>query len=113
MQSKGGTVSILAPTVGKKHLTGLELYVMFRAKSVGEVLGTRQQDFAEASGEEKTAMIEDVKNEIAAFCFWLIETKDFDAGTAHYYSMSVKSQLLGLPAADSFAELFNLILRRV
>ena len=113
MQSKAETVSVLASGVEKEQLTGLELYAMFRAKSMKEVLSTRRQDFADASKEEKMAMIEDVENEIDAFCLWLVETKDFDADTARHYSMSVKSQLLGVPAADSFAELFNLILRRV
>jgi hypothetical protein len=104
-------LEIRTTDVKKEPLTGLELYAMFRRKSLEETLESRRRDFAKASDEERSAMIVEVENEIEAFCSWLMETKEFDAHAAHYCSMSVKSVLLGLPAGESFAEMFSLITR--
>jgi hypothetical protein len=52
----------------------------------------------------------EVEREVKNFRAWLEEAKNLERTAAHYYSVSVKSLLLGLPTGVQTARLFGIIL---
>jgi len=87
-----------------------ELYQEYSQCNVIEVVRNRRADYDKADKETKRKLEKEVEAEVEDFRAWLEETKGIQHTAAHYYSVSLKSVLLGLPIGVQIAELFDVIL---
>lgn len=87
-----------------------ELYQEYSQRNVIEVVRNRRADYDKADKETKRKLEKEVEAEVEDFRAWLEETKGIQHTAAHYYSVSLKSVLLGLPIGMQIAELFDVIL---
>jgi hypothetical protein len=85
-----------------------ELFEEFSGKGITETITERRMIFEKA--EARTERVAEVDIEVERFRVWLGETKSLESETAHYYSASLKSLLLGLPIGEQVAYLFGAIL---
>jgi hypothetical protein len=109
MQSKTDFgVKIESGNTRKEFLNSLELYEEYKQKNVTMTINMRQEDFSRISYSDKRKLEEQVDQELHGFCVWLVEKKDLDDETARYCSISVKSLILGIPAGEQIAQLFDL-----
>ena len=105
-------IELEAQNIQKGFLTNLGLYEEYRQRNVAQTINTQRESFVKGSFEDRRLLEEKVENEIRGFCIWLEETKDFDRDFARYYSLSIKSLLLGISIGEHIAQLFDLILKR-
>lgn len=92
--------------VRKNHLKNFKLFEEFSGKNIIEIIEERRSNFNRFDPEAKRQ----VEKEIETFCSWLREVKGFHPATAHYYSVSLKSLLLGLPIGIAVGVLFGILL---
>jgi len=87
-----------------------ELYQEHSQCNIIEIVRNRRADYDKADKETKRKLEKEVEAEVEDFRAWLEETKGLQHTAAHYYSISLKSVLLGLPIGVQIAELFDVIL---
>jgi hypothetical protein len=87
-----------------------ELYQEYSQCNVIKVVRNRRAEYDRADKETKRKLEKEVEAEVEDFRAWLEETKGLQHTAAHYYSVSLKSVLLGLPIGVQIAELFDVIL---
>ena len=90
------------------RLRSFELFEEFSGKGITETITERRMIFEKA--EARIGRVAEVDVEVERFRVWLEETKSLESETAHYYSVSLKSLLLGLPIGEQVAYLFGAIL---
>jgi len=112
MQSEKEEVIIEAEAYGteESHLRSFELYEEYSQRNIADTIRTRMESFDRADIKAKRELAAKVEDEVESFRAWLEETKDLQKDSAHYYSASLKSLLLGLPAGVLIAHLFDKIL---
>lgn len=112
MQSKKEAfiINLESYDVEKSCPRSFALYEEYCHEGIVETIRKRRENFEKADLEAKRELLKKVESEIESFGIWLEETKGFEAITAHYYSISIKSLLLGLPVGVQIAQLFDLIL---
>jgi hypothetical protein len=88
----------------------LRMYEQYSQRDVMQTIRTRRDKYEKADVKAKRKLETDVEAEVIGFAVWLEETKGLDSSVAHYYAISLKSLLLGLPEGMKIAQLFNLIL---
>jgi hypothetical protein len=89
------------------HPRGFELYEEYSQRTIADTIGIRRERFAKAGLKAKRELLTEVEREVKNFRTWLEETKNLDPTTAYYYSISLKSLLLGLPVGVQVARLFS------
>jgi hypothetical protein len=109
MQSKTDepAAELEAYDIQERHPTNFELYEEYSERTIADIIRICRENFDKADVEAKRELLTDVEREVENFCAWLEETKNFEAVTAHYYSVSLKSLLLGLPVGVQVARLFD------
>jgi len=114
MQSKKEDfiVELEACTAEKGRPRSFELYEEYSQTNIAEKIRTRRENFEEADLKAKRELVATVESEVESFRIWLEETKGLQPSTAHYYSTSLKSLLLGLPVGVQVAYLFNILLNK-
>ena len=113
MQSKNEELTAeLAPRDiwKRKEPKSFGLYEEYSRRSIMDIIRTRRASYEMASIETKRKLEAEVAGEVAGFSIWLEETKNLESITAHYYAVSLKSLLLGLPIGVKVAQLFSIIL---
>jgi len=91
----------------------LELYEEYSQKSIDDTIRIRKENFERADVKTKGEMAKSVQGEIEGFQGWLEETKNLESTIAYYYSVSLKSLLLGLRVGRQIAQLFDTILSAI
>jgi len=94
----------------ENHLRSFELYEEYSQRSIAETIRARMESFDRADIKTKRELVAKVEDEVENFGTWLKETKELQQDSAHYYSASLKSLLLGLPAGVQIAHLFDKIM---
>lgn len=94
----------------KGHLRSFKLYEEYSQKNIAETIRMRRENFDKADLKAKRELATEVEGEVESFRIWLKETKGLQPSTAHYYSISLKSLLFGLPVGVQVASLFNIML---
>jgi hypothetical protein len=89
------------------HPRSFELYEEYSQRTIADTIGIRRERFAKADLKAKRELLTEVEREVKNFRAWLEEAKNLDPITAHYYSTSLKSLLLGLPVGVQVARLFG------
>lgn len=87
-----------------------ELYEEYSQRNINDTIRIRRENFDKADLNAKREREVEVEREIKDFRTWLEETKNLESSTAHYYSTSLKSLLIGLPVGVHVACLFGTIL---
>jgi len=87
-----------------------ELYEEYSRRPIADTIRTRMENFNKADLKAKRELLTEVGKEVADFSTWLEETKNLERTNAHYYSVSLKSLLLGLPAGVQIAQLFSTLI---
>ena len=87
-----------------------ELYEEYRQCNIIETVRMRRDQYDKADKEAKRELVTQAEEEIEDFRSWLMETKSLEPTDAHYYSISLKSLLVGIPQGVQVAELFDIIL---
>jgi hypothetical protein len=85
-------------------------YEEYSQSDILETVRTRRLEYDKATRERRKELEEEVETEVNSFHRWLKETKNLEPSTAHYYSIALKSLLLGLPTGVQIAQLFSLVL---
>jgi len=113
MQSKTGeymATQIEVYDIQERQPRSFELYEEYSQRTIAEAIRTRRENFDKAHLKAKRELLTEVEREVKNFRTWLEETKNLETTTAHYYSASLKSLLLGLPVGVQVARLFGTIL---
>lgn len=87
-----------------------ELYEEYSRRPIADTIRTHMESFNEADLKAKRELLTKVGKEVANFRAWLEETKNLEHNNAHYYSVSLKSLLLGLPVGVQIAQLFSTVI---
>lgn len=93
-----------------QHPRSFELYEEYSQRTILDTIRIRRENFDKADTKTKRELQIEVEKEVRNFRTWLEENKNLEHSTAHYYSTSLKSLLLGLPVGLQVAQLFSIIL---
>jgi len=94
----------------ERYPRSFELYEEYSQRPMADTIRIRRENFDKADFKAKGELQTEVEREVKNFCTWLEETKNLEPTTAYYYSVSLKSLLLGLPVGVQVARLFGTIL---
>jgi hypothetical protein len=109
-ETEGITVNVETLDILKKRVMSFELFEEFTRKSIAETIRERRLIFDKANAKTRREIVAEVEREIERFRVWLGEAKNLEPEMAHYYSVSLKSLLFGLPIGEQVAYLFGAIL---
>jgi hypothetical protein len=115
MQSKTGefVAELETHDIEESHLRSFELYEEYSERTIADTIRICRENFDKADLEAKRELLTEVEREVEKFCTWLEETKNLEPNTAHYYSVSLKSLLLGLPVGVQMARFFGTIMEKL
>jgi hypothetical protein len=94
----------------ERYPRSFELYEEYSQRRIVDTIRIRRENFDKADLKAKRELQTEVEREVENFCTWLEETKNLEPTTAHYYSASLKSLLLGLPVGVQIAQLLGTML---
>jgi len=115
MQARTDDYSVELESYGtwKSRLKSFELYEEYSQKDIVETIQTRKDTYEKAHLNAREELETEVEIEVENFRIWLELVKKLAPFTAHYYSISLKSLLLGLPIGVQVARLFDVILQKL
>lgn len=115
MQSK--TDDILADLdssiPAKYHVGCFKLFEEYSHRHITETIRNRRETYVRADSQARKEIEANANTEISDFRTWLESVRKFTPQSAHYYSVSLKSLLIGLPTGVQIAQLFNAILENI
>ncbi len=113
MQSKTRDflAEIEARHIPERKPKSFELYEEYSQRAIRETTRNRREIFDMAYPEHRKKLAAQVDIEVARFDHWLREARDLSADVSHYYSVSLKSLLVGHPMGVQIACLFDVVLR--
>ncbi len=94
----------------ENHLRSMELYEEYSQRPIVDTIRKRRESFSNADLKAKRELQRKVEREVTDFRAWLEETENLEPAIAHYYSVSLKSLLLGLPIGVQVTRLFDAVL---
>jgi hypothetical protein len=103
-------VEVEAHVIQERRPRSFELFEEYSQRTIADTIRICRENFEKADVEARRELLKEVEREVNDFRAWLEETKDFESTTTHYYSVSMKSLLLGLPVGVQVARLFDAIL---
>jgi|SRR5271157_2201402 len=111
MQSQTGRVTSELGNIEPESIPrNFILYQEYSKNRIAEIIRARRSLYELASLEKKRELERKVEVEVNDFCEWMVGKKGIERNMAHYYAISVKSLLLGLPSGAQMAQLFNIVL---
>lgn len=102
-----------AHDIEESHLRSIELYEEYSQRTIADTIRIRRENFAKTYLKARRELLTEVEREVKNFRTWLEETKNLERNTAHYYSVSLKSLLLGLPVGVQVARFFGTIMDKL
>ena len=115
MQSRTEDFSVELEAHGtfKSKPKSFELYEEYSRRDIGETIQTRKDAYEKADLQARKELETEVEMEVENFHEWLESLKQFAPLVAHYYSVSLKSLLLGLPIGVHIAQFFDVVLEKL
>ena len=115
MQSKiqDFVIDLNVSEIRKEQLKGFELYEEFSGTNIYELIKNRMESFDKSNEETRRQLEATAEKEVNSFCTWLTEIKGMSPDIAHYYAVSLKSLLVGLPNGVDIGLLFGGVLDTV
>lgn len=87
-----------------------ELYEEYSQNPITDTIRKCKENFNSLEPEARKERLVLVEREIKEFQAWLEESRKLEPPSAYYYSVGLKSLLLGLPIGVEIAKLFDAIL---
>jgi hypothetical protein len=109
-QTKELLTELRALETQKRTPNSFTLYEEYSRSRIAETIRTRRSDYDKATPERRRELEEEVEAEVNNFRRWLQEAKNLEPKAAHYYAISLKSLLIGLPTGLQIAQLFSIVL---
>lgn len=97
----------------KYHVGCFRLFEEFSHRPITEIIKDRRAIYERADSQARKEIEANANTEISDFRTWLKSVRKFTPQAAHYYSVSLKSLLIGLPTGVQIAQLFNAILENI
>jgi len=97
----------------KSKLKSFELYEEYSRKDISETIQIRRDAYEKADLQAREEIEAEAEIEVENFQIWLESVKKLAPLAAHYYSISLKSLLLGLPIGIQVAQLFDVVLEKL
>jgi hypothetical protein len=115
MQSESESFSAeLEPSIPLKcYVRSLELFEEYSRRAIVETIKDRREIHEKADSQIRKEIEARANMETSNFQTWLESVKNFTPQAAHYYSVSLKSLLMGLPTGLKIAQLFNAMLENI
>jgi hypothetical protein len=115
MQSESESFSAeLEPSIPLKcHVRSLELFEEYSHRAIIETIKDRREIHEKADSQIRKEIEAKANMETSNFQTWLESVKNFTPQAAHYYSVSLKSLLMGLPTGLKIAQLFSAMLKTI
>jgi hypothetical protein len=115
MQSRTEDISVELEAYGtcESKPKSFELYEEYSRRDIAETIQMRKDAYEKAGLQAREELETEVETEVENFHIWLESVKKFASVAAHYYSVSLKSLLLGLPIGVQVARLFDVVLEKV
>jgi len=115
MQSKieDFSVELEAYEACKSKPKSFELYEEYSQRDIVETIQIRKEAYEKADLKAREELEKEAKIEVENFHIWLESVKKLAPFAAHYYSISLKSLLLGLPIGVQVAQLFYVVLEKL
>jgi len=111
MQSQTERVAPELGTIGSESIPrSFILYEEYSKNCIAETIRARRSMYELAGLEKKRDLEREVEVEVNDFHDWMVGNKGIERDMAHYYAISLKSLLLGLPSGAQIAQLFNIVL---
>lgn len=107
------SVELKAHDTFKNKPKSFELYEEYSQRDIFEIIKMRKGVYEKADLQAKEELEKEVDGEVENFHVWLESVKKFAPFAAHYYSVSLKSLLLGLPISVQVAQLFDVVLEKL
>jgi hypothetical protein len=95
-----------------KKPISFKLYEEYSQKDIAETIRMRKDTYEKTEPQAKEELVTEVEIEVENFHIWLEAVKKLEPFEAHYYSVSLKSLLLGVPIGVQVAQLFDEVLNR-
>jgi hypothetical protein len=105
-------VELEAYETQKSQPKSFGLYEEYSQRDIVETIRTRKDAYEKADLQAREELETEVEIEIENFHIWLEAVKKLTSFAAHYYSVSLKSLLLGLPIGVQVAQLFGAVLEK-
>jgi DNA-binding transcriptional regulator LsrR (DeoR family) len=115
MQSKTEKLPVeleVHETDDAEKLKSFKLYEEYSQRNIAETIRIRKDTYEKTAPQAKEELITAVEIEVENFHIWLEAVKKLEPFDAHYYSISLKSLLLGVPIGVQVAQLFDEVLNR-
>lgn len=106
-------VELEAHDTWKRQPKSFELYEEYSQRDIAETIQTRKNAYERADLQAREELETEVEIEVENFHIWLESAKKLKPFAAHYYSVSLKSLLLGLPIGVQVAGFFDVALEKL
>ena len=115
MQSRTEDFSVELEAYGtrKSKPKSFELYEEYSRRDIAETIQICKDAYEKADLQAREELETEVEIEVENFQIWLELVKKIAPFAAHYYSVSLKSLLLGLPIGVKVARLFDVVLEKL
>jgi hypothetical protein len=114
MQSRNeGSRELEAQIPWKRQPRSFDLYEEYSHRHISETIQACKDGYEKAGLQARGKLETEVEIEVGNFCIWLESDKKLAPFAAYYYSVSLKSLLLGLPTGLHLAQLFDIALERL
>jgi hypothetical protein len=114
MQSKTDeTLADLDAVPANYHAGCFKLFEEYSHRHITETIKNRREAYERADYKARKEIEANALAEILNFQTWLESVRKFTPRAAHYYSVSLKSLLIGLPIGGQIAQLFDIILEKI
>ena len=107
------SVELEAHDAWKRQPKSFELYEEYSQKDIAETIQTRRNAYEKADLQIREELETEVEIEVENFHIWLESAKKLKPFAAHYYSVSLKSLLLGLSIGADVAATFDMVLEKL
>jgi hypothetical protein len=97
----------------KRRPRSFALFEEYSHTDIAETIRNRIEILERADSLVSKGIETKAETEISEFRIWLESVKKFPPQEAHYYSVSLKSLLIGLPIGVKIAQLFSSILENI
>ena len=97
----------------KRKLKSFDFFEEYGQRSIAETIQIRKDAYEKADALAREELETEAEIDVENFHIWLELVKKLPSFAAHYYSISLKSLLVGLPNGVQIAQLFDIVLEKL
>ncbi|HXX88158.1 MAG TPA: hypothetical protein VEH86_06930 [Candidatus Acidoferrum sp.] len=112
-ETEGFQVEVEADAPPKKKLKSFNFFEEYSQRNIAETIQARRDAYERADVLAREELEAEAEIDVENFRIWLEIVKKLPSFTAHYYSISLKSLLFGLPNGIQIAQLFDSVLEKL